>query len=95
MEVIKGVLLERRIEAYEAAGITAPGQQVFCQKICSKIIQSQFCVVFLNNENIDGVETTNANVYQEYGLMLGFNKFIIPFQHEDHDLPFNVAGLDT
>jgi len=27
--------------------------------------------------------------------MLGFNKCILPFQHEDYSLPFNVAGLDT
>jgi hypothetical protein len=40
-------------------------------------------------------QTTNANVYMEYGLMLGFNKYIIPFQHEDYRLPFNVAGFDT
>jgi hypothetical protein len=31
----------------------------------------------------------------EYGLMLGFNKYIIPFQHENYSLPFNVSGLDT
>jgi hypothetical protein len=31
----------------------------------------------------------------EYGLMIGFNKYIIPFQHEHHQSPFNVAGLDT
>jgi hypothetical protein len=26
---------------------------------------------------------------------LGFNKCVIPFQHEDYALPFNVSGLDT
>jgi len=31
----------------------------------------------------------------EYGLMLGFNKFVIPFQRKSQKLPFNVAGLDT
>ena len=31
----------------------------------------------------------------EYGLMLGFNKYVIPFQKEEQKLPFNVAGLDT
>ena len=31
----------------------------------------------------------------EYGLMLGFNKYVIPFQREGQSLPFNVAGLDT
>jgi hypothetical protein len=95
MEILRGLLQERRIEPYEAGSLFTPAQQVFCQKICSKIIQSQFCIVLLNNESVSGVQTTNANVYTEYGLMLGFNKFIIPFQHEEYELPFNVAGLDT
>ena len=37
----------------------------------------------------------NANVNMKYGLMLGFNKYVIPFQHESQKLPFNMAGLDT
>ena len=37
----------------------------------------------------------NANVNMEYGLMLGFNKYVIPFQRQAQTLPFNVAGLDT
>jgi hypothetical protein len=48
MEILRTLLSERRIEAYEAGGNLAPGQQVFCQKICSKIIQSQFCIVLVN-----------------------------------------------
>jgi hypothetical protein len=31
----------------------------------------------------------------EYGLMLGFNKYVIPFQRDEEELPFNVAALDT
>jgi hypothetical protein len=31
----------------------------------------------------------------EYGLMLGFNKYVVPFQRDSQKLPFNVAGLDT
>lgn len=95
MEILRSLLKERRIEAYEAGGALAPGQQVFCLKICSKIIQSQFCIVLLNNETKGRVQKPNANVHMEYGLMLGFNKFILPFQHEDYRLEFNVAGLDT
>jgi hypothetical protein len=95
MAILCASLTQRRIEAYEAGGELTPAQQVFCQKICSKIIQSQFCIVLLNNESLGGVQTTNANVYMEYGLMLGFNKYVIPFQHEEYELPFNVAGLDT
>lgn len=73
----------------------APGQNAFCAKICSKIITSQFCVVLLNNDTSDGRETPNANVNMEYGLMIGFNKYVVPFQRAEQTLPFNVAGLDT
>src|SRR5262249_39986271 len=43
----------------------------------------------------EGREIPNANVNMEYGLMLGFNKYVIPFQRAAQRLPFNVAGLDT
>ncbi|MGH8059998.1 MAG: hypothetical protein ACREOH_22635, partial [Candidatus Entotheonellia bacterium] len=49
----------------------------------------------LNNDIRDGIEVPNPNVNMEYGLMLGFNKYVIPFQREAQKLPFNVAGLDT
>ncbi len=95
MEVLSGLLRERGIEPVEAGGRLAPGQNVFCAKICSKIIVSQFCIVLANNSKASEGEAPNANVLIEYGLMLGFNKYVIPFQLESQQLPFNVAGLDT
>ena len=79
----------------EAGGSVAPAQNAYCSKICSKIITSQFCIIMLNNDEKDNVEIPNANVNMEYGLMLGFNKYVIPFQRDSQKLPFNVAGLDT
>src|SRR3990172_8563645 len=95
MTIIRTLLEKRGIQHVEAGGFLAPGQSAFCAKICSKIIISQFCIIFLNNELQNGREIPNANVNMEYGLMLGFNKYIIPFQKADQTLPFNVAGLDT
>lgn len=95
MNVLRKLLEERGIQAEEAGGALAPAQNAFCAKICSKIITSQFCIVLLNNESKDDIEIPNANVNMEYGLMLGFNKFVIPFQRASQELPFNVAGLDT
>jgi len=95
MAILRNLLSERGIQAAEAGGTLAPGQNAFCAKICSKIITSQFCIILLNNEIKDELEIPNANVNMEYGLMLGFNKYIIPFQREGQKLPFNVAGLDT
>jgi len=94
LEILRRILDDNRIEPVDAEGVTAPGQDAFCSKICSKIISSRFCIVLLNSDLVDG-PMPNANVYMEYGLMLGFNKHVIPFQREEDSLPFNVAGLDT
>lgn len=95
MGIIRKLLKDRGIQTEEAGGRLAPAQNAFCAKICSKIIISQFCIILLNNENRNGTEIPNANVNMEYGLMLGFNKYVIPFQRASQVLPFNVAGLDT
>jgi len=95
VSVLRRLLEERGIQAEEAGGSIAPGQNVFCAKICSKIITAQFCIVLINNDEIESREIPNANVNMEYGLMLGFNKYVLPFQRSSQRLPFNVAGLDT
>lgn len=95
MNILRHLLSARGIEPIEAGGVLAPAQNAFCAKICSKIITSQFCVILLNNDLHGEVEVPNANVNMEYGLMLGFNKYVIPFQRQAQTLPFNVAGLDT
>lgn len=95
MEVLSTLLREKGIEPIEAGGRLAPGQSAFCAKICSKIITSQFCIVLANNIIVDNKEVASPNVLMEYGLMLGFNKYVIPFQLASQQLPFNVAGLDT
>ena len=95
MSILKSILELKDIEAVEAGGKLAPAQSAFCAKICSKIITSQFCIVLLNNKEGNEIEVPNANVNMEYGMMLAFNKYVIPFQRKDQKLPFNVAGLDT
>jgi hypothetical protein len=96
MNILSNLLQKKGIQSVEASGALAPAQNSFCAKICSKIITSQFCIVLINNEERKkGVEIPNANVNMEYGLMLGFNKYVIPFQRSSQKLPFNVAGLDT
>ena len=95
MSLLRSLLEKRGIQSIEAGGSLAPGQSAYCAKICSKIITSQFCIVLLNNTETAGTEIPSANVNMEYGLMLGFNKYVIPFQRASQKLPFNVAGLDT
>jgi hypothetical protein len=95
MEILRSILTEKGIEALDAGTEIKPGQNAFCLKICSKILTSQFCIILANNDIKKRKEIPNANVNMEYGLMLGFNKYVIPFQREEQQLPFNIAALDT
>lgn len=95
MTILRNILEKRNIQSIEAGGLSSPGQNAFCAKICSKIITSQFCIALVNNTEENNTEIPSANVNMEYGLMLGFNKYVIPFQRESQKLPFNIAGLDT
>src|SRR5258708_29973450 len=92
-DILKDLLEQRGIQPVEAGGALAPAQNAFCAKICSKIITSQFCVVLINNEESEGREIPNANVNMDYGLMLQFNKYLIPFHRPSHRLPSTLPGF--
>jgi Predicted nucleotide-binding protein containing TIR-like domain len=93
--ILRSILSNHQMEVIEACDAIDPGKMAFCTKICSKIITSQFCIILLNLDRLGTKMVPNANVNMEYGLMLGFNKYILPFQRESHPLPFNLQGLDT
>ena len=95
VDILSAILVERNIEPVQAGDRLSSGQNAFCTKICSKIITAQFCAVFVNHDIRADDAIPNANVYMEYGMMLGFNKYVVPFQSEHQTLAFNVAGLDT
>ena len=96
LDLIKNIVESKQYECHIALKRIDPGNFAFCTKICSKIIQSQFCIVLLD-PSVDkgGLEYSNPNVNLEYGMMLSQNKYIIPLQDEKYQLPFNVAPLDT
>lgn len=97
IDVIKDIIESKRYECHIALKRIDPGNFAFCTKICSKIIQSQFCIVLLDpspdNTNIN--EFPNPNVHFEYGMMTCQNKYIIPLQDEKYNLAFNIFPLDT
>ena len=97
LEVIQQKLRSENIEPYIAVEQRELHKDIFCEKICSKIIESNFCIVILNDvkDKIDNVRKPNANVYYEYGLMTAFGKKIIPIQLDGHKLAFNIQSLDT
>ena len=96
IDVIKDLVEAQQYESHIALKRIDPGTFAFCTKICSKIIQSQFCIVFLDPSfDEKGVEYANPNVHFEYGMMVSQNKHIIPLQDEQFDLAFNISPLDS
>jgi hypothetical protein len=82
-----------------AIDIRAYGQDIFCTKICGRIIEAQFCIAILDDSQIDikgkNMSIPNSNVYYEYGLMTALGKYVIPLQKEGQDLAFNIKTHDA
>lgn len=99
LELITEKLIKIGIEPVIAIKERAYGQDIFCTKICGKIIESQFCLVILDDsiETRDGtvISIPNPNVYYEYGLMTALGKHVIPLQKEGQELAFNIQAHDT
>ena len=96
IDIIKSALLDEEIEPYIAVEHFEAARDIFCTKICTKIIESKFCVIVLSGKTTEeGVVMPNPNVYYEYGAMTAWNKYIIPVQRIDQRLVFNIQSLDT
>jgi len=95
LELFSEKLAKVGIETIIAAKERAYGQDIFCTKICGKIIESKFCVTILDDSIVDGKDIPSPNVYYEYGLMTSLGKHIIPLQKEDSKLAFNIQSYDT
>ncbi|KLU62682.1 hypothetical protein CEB3_c09940 [Peptococcaceae bacterium CEB3] len=96
LSVIKEKLRKYKIEPYVAVEERELGKDIFCEKICGKIIEAKFCVVILNHvKNENGTLVPNSNVYYEYGLMTGLHKKIIPIQKEGQKLAFNIQSFES
>jgi hypothetical protein len=98
-DLISEKLRRNGIDPVVAIDIRAYGQDIFCTKICGKIIEAQFCIAILDDisESVHGknVNIPNPNVYYEYGLMTALDKYVIPLQKEGQDLAFNIKTHDT
>lgn len=95
LELISEKLKRLGIDPIIAVKDRAYGQDIFCTKICGKIIESRFCIVILNDLIENEIRIPNPNVYYEYGLMTSLRKHIIPLQKEDLNLAFNIQSHDT
>ena len=93
--LISEKLQKSHIEPIIAVKERAYGKDIFCTKICGKIIESKFCMVILDDAIKDRVNIPNPNVYFEYGMMTALKKYIIPLQKEELNLAFNIRSHDT
>jgi hypothetical protein len=96
LDILKTVLLEEDLDPYVAVDHFEPAKDIFCAKICTKIIESKLCIALLSgNTDDNGVVVPNPNVYCEFGLMTAWGKATIPIQRHDQKLSFNIQSLDT
>jgi len=95
LDLISEKLARAGFEAYVAVRERAYGQDIFCTKICGRIIETKFCLVILDDFSVEGTAIPNPNVYYEYGLMTALGKHVIPLQKQGFELAFNIQSHDT
>lgn len=93
LATVKEVVSDLALEPYVAVERYLPSRDIHCEKVCTKIIESKFCIAILSPP--DDTANPNPNVYFEFGLMSGLAKKIIPILPVEASLPFNVQSLDT
>ena len=102
VEAIIDILKNKGFAPYFAVFEEKYNEDAFCEKICSKIISSAFCIVMLNSPlhkdakkaSLD-IRFPSANVFFEYGMMTTMKKKVIPIIKRGQKLPFNVQHLDA
>lgn len=96
LDLLQKISKKLGFKPYIAVKERAFNKDIFCEKICSKIIEAKVCVVFLNEiaTGKDKIVKPNANVYYEYGIMTALGKNIIPISKGDQKLAFNIQSLD-
>jgi len=95
LELMSEKLTKFGIEPIIAVKERAYGQDIFCTKICGKIVESRFCIVILDDTVSGGTNIPNPNIYYEYGLMTSLRKHIVPLQKDALKLAFNIQSYDT
>lgn len=95
LELLSEKLTKHGFDPVIAVRERAYGQDIFCTKICGKIIEARFCAVILDDVILENSNIPNPNVYYEYGLMTSLRKHIIPLQKDGQKLAFNIQSYDT
>lgn len=87
LDEVKEVLGQVGIEPCRPETIHLSDMQVFCENVCSKVIESLLCIAFIGG--------TDRAVHFEYGLMTALGKKIIPVQLGEGPATVNVHDATT
>jgi hypothetical protein len=75
INTLNDLLRAKGLKAYIMPELSDHDKIMFCERVCSKIISSRFCLVF-TDKNL----ARSADVQFSYGIMLAFDKIVIPLE---------------
>ncbi len=75
IKTLDELLRAKSLKAYIMPELSDHDKIVFCERVCSKIISSRFCLVFIE-KNL----ARSTDVHLSYGIMLAFDKIVIPLE---------------
>jgi len=80
INTLNDLLRAKGLKNYIMPELTDQNKITFCERVCSKIISSRFCLVF-TEKNL----ARSADVHLSYGIMLAFDKIVIPLEKAVHE----------
>jgi hypothetical protein len=80
INTLNDLLRAKGLKAYIMPELSDHDKIMFCERVCSKIISSRFCLVF-TDKNL----ARSVDVHLSYGIMLAFDKIVIPLEKAVHE----------
>lgn len=80
ISTLNDLFMAKGLNVYVMPELSDHDKIMFCEQVCSKIISSRFCLVF-TDKNL----ARSADVHLSYGIMLAFDKIVIPLEKAVHE----------
>jgi hypothetical protein len=80
INTLEELLRAKGLKVYIMPELSDHDKIMFCESVCSKIISSRFCLVF-TDKNL----ARSVDVHLSYGIMLAFEKLVIPLEKAFHE----------
>jgi hypothetical protein len=81
INTLNDLLRAKGLKNYIMPELSDQNKISFCERVCSKIISSRFCLVF-TERNL----ARSTDVHLSYGIMLAFDKIVVPLEKAVHDI---------